>query len=144
MDALAFCLSVSRAHGCLSLRLEDKLGAFHGLNYDDFTLLYLLGSTSDGRMPMVKLARMLGMSISALTRKMVLLEKTGLATREPACVGQTGRHAVVEPGGKRLMQEATSTAAALCAEALHSIDPVRMSEIQHALSVICGDELPPT
>ena len=113
-DALAFCLDLGRAHASLTLKLDDDLGAFHGLNFADFTLLYMLLRAEQGRMPMVELARTLGLSMSALIRKMVLLEKTGLAERVEGSGNDTRRHAALRSGGRQLVRDAVTTVEALC------------------------------
>lgn len=117
-DALDACLSLSQACARLQLRLEDDLGAFHGLDFPDFTLLYRLGHAPDGRLPLTELAPALGLKLSALTRKLIQLEKVGLAVREGGAGGDGRRQACIRPAGKRLMQEAEVTARAVCTVAL--------------------------
>src|SRR4051794_19317026 len=127
-DALGFCLDLGRAHASLRLKLNEDLGAFHGLDYEDFTLLHLLLRTGNGRMPMTELAHMLGLPMSALIRKMVLLEKTGLAERWAGPEGAPRRHAAIRGGGKQLMQSALTTAEAICADAVKSLDAQRLPD----------------
>ena len=84
IDPLDLCLNIGRAHASLNLKLHEDLGAFHGLDYEDFTLLHRLLCAEDGRMAMADLARSLGLPISALIRKMVLLEKRDWPNARPA------------------------------------------------------------
>jgi len=135
-DALSFCLDLGRAHASLTLKLDDDLGAFHGLNFDDFTLLYLLLRAEQGRMPMADLARTLGLSMSALIRKMVLLEKTGLAERVAGAGTDERRHAALRPGGRQLVRDAVTTVEAHCREAVHSIDQRQLSDAHAVLRAI--------
>jgi DNA-binding MarR family transcriptional regulator len=141
-DALGFCLAVSRAHASLSLRLDEDLGAFHGLNYDDFLLLHLLLRADKRRMPMADLARTLGLPMSALIRKMVLLEKTGLAERIAGPDGDSRRHAALRGGGRQLMQAAVTTVEAICADTVKSLDPQRLPDIHAALLAMCHHDTP--
>lgn len=142
IDALCFCLGIGRAHAALTLKLDEDLGAFHGLNYEDFTLLYLLQQGDDGRMPMPDLARALGLPMSALIRKMLLLEKTGLAERVAGPNGDSRRHAAIRRGGRILMQAAATTVEAICADAVKSLNPQRLPDIHAALQALYQDDTP--
>ncbi|WP_260590458.1 hypothetical protein [Variovorax sp. DXTD-1] len=62
-------LNIGRAHASLNLKLQEELGAFHGLDYEDVTLLHRLLSAEDGCVSAADLARSLGLSISAWLRK---------------------------------------------------------------------------
>jgi DNA-binding MarR family transcriptional regulator len=143
VDALGLCLNVSRAHASLNLKLHEDLGAFHGLNYEDFTLLYLLLRAEGGRMAMADLSRALGLPMSALIRKMVLLEKTGLTERTAGSNEDDRRHAAIRPGGKKLMQAAVTTVEAICADAVKSLAPQSLPQLNAALLALChGDTTP--
>jgi DNA-binding MarR family transcriptional regulator len=144
--ALDFCMALGRAQASLALRLDADLGAFHGLNFGDFTLLYLLMRADDGRLPLASLARTLGLPMSALVRKMVLLEKTGLAERVPApetgTDAGTRRHAALRPGGRQLVQGAVVTVEAHCKEAVRLIAPSNLPPAHAALLALCGRNEP--
>ena len=142
VDALGFCLNISRAHASLNLKLHEDLGAFHGLNYEDFTLLYLLLRAEGGRMAMAELSRALGLPMSALIRKMVLLEKTGLAERAAGANEDNRRHATIRPGGRKLMQAAVTTVEAICADAVKPLAPQSLPQINAALLALCHDDTP--
>ena len=142
VDALGFCLNISRAHASLNLKLHEDLGAFHGLNYEDFTLLYLLLRAEGGRMAMAELSRALGLPMSALIRKMVLLEKTGLAERTAGANEDNRRHATIRPGGRKLMQAAVTTVEAICADAVKPLAPQSLPQINAALLALCHDDTP--
>lgn len=144
-EALDFCLALGHAQASLARRLDDDLGAFHGLNFGDFTLLYLLMRADQGRLPMASLARSLGLPMSALIRKMVLLEKTGLAERVAGTDTDARRHAVLRPGGRRLVQDAVLTVEAHCKEAVRPVEPecLRAAHaVLVAMSAMSGDNAP--
>jgi DNA-binding MarR family transcriptional regulator len=142
LDAMVFCLSISRAHASLNLRLHEDLGAFHGLSYEDFTLLHLLLRAENGHMAMADLARALGLPMSALIRKMLLLEKTGLAERAAGANEASRRHATIRPGGRKLMQAAVTTVEAICADAVTSLAPESLPQVNAALLALCFDDTP--
>jgi MarR family transcriptional regulator, organic hydroperoxide resistance regulator len=113
MSALAFCLGLHRAHANLQRKLDEDLGFFHGIGWDDFVLLALLEERATG-VPLTQLAQSLGVSPSAALRRLPPLEKTGLVARERT----GGLRAVLRPGGARLVREARETAGAICEQAL--------------------------
>ena len=137
-DPLDLCLNIGRAHASLNLKLQEELGAFHGLDYGDFTLLHRLLSAEGGCVSAADLARSLGLSVSALIRKMVLLEKSGLAERTAGLNGD-GLHATIRPGGRKLMQAAVTTVEAICADAVKSLAPESLPQINAALLALCHD-----
>ncbi|MFM9923076.1 MarR family transcriptional regulator [Variovorax sp. H27-G14] len=141
-DALAFCLTLARAHASLSQRLDEDLGAFHGLNFSDFTLLCQLMRADQGRMPMERLARTLGVSMSALVRRLAPLEKTGLIERVAGPANDPRRHAALRAGGRQLMQAAVTTVEAHCKDAVQAIERERLSCARDALQALCKDNEP--
>lgn len=142
VDALGFCLGIGRAYASLNLRLQEDLGAFHGMDFGDFTLLHGLLNAPHGRMRMSHLAHLLGLSLSALTRRMVVLEKTGLAERVAVPGEEDRRHAAIRTGGRRRMQEAITTAEAICEKAVQALDPDRLPQIHAAMLTLCAGGAP--
>ncbi|MDQ0591138.1 MarR family winged helix-turn-helix transcriptional regulator [Variovorax paradoxus] len=142
IDPLDLCLNIGRAHASLNLKLQEELGAFHGLNYEDFTLLHALLCAEGGRMAMTELSRTLGLPMSALVRKMVLLEKTGLAERTAGAIEDNRRHATIRPSGKKLMQAAVTTVEAICADTVKSLAPQSLPQINATLLAFCHDDTP--
>jgi DNA-binding MarR family transcriptional regulator len=138
-DALDFCLTLSRAHASLGLRLDADLGAFHGLDFSDFTLLCTLLRADGARLPMARLARTLGLPMSALMRRMVLLEKTGLAERVHGSDTDPRRHAALRPGGRQLAQTALTTVEAHCRAFLQPVAHQRMQGALEVLATLAGD-----
>ena len=139
-DTLGFCLLLSRACARLELSMADKLGDFHGLDFADFSLLHRLASAPDGRLAMVDLAQALGMTLSSLMRKLVQLEKVGLAQRDSGLSADGSRCASLRPAGKRLVQEAEVTVRAVCAQALGPVTLAHLPGMALALAALCQDE----
>ena len=115
-DALRVCLQVQQAHARLRRKLDDELGTLHGLGFDDFVLLDALARAGDGGLGAAALERPLGVQRSAVVRQVIALEKTGLVQRSADTEG--GRRVQLRGPGRRLLQEATDTAAAVCGAAL--------------------------
>ncbi|WP_084181738.1 MarR family transcriptional regulator [Polaromonas glacialis] len=111
---LGFCLALHRANASLQLKLDDELGIYHGISFNDFALLNLLARADGGRVSIPELVRPLGQPQSAVLRQLILLEKIGLVVRE----GANGfRQAVLRPAGRALVNAARETADSICTEA---------------------------
>lgn len=111
MSALDTMLRQEAARAALRLRLDEELGNWHGLSWDDFVLLQALDVEPEG-WATTELARHLGLVPSALVLRLLPLEKLGLLAREQRA---QGRRVVLRPGGRRLVREARATAEAACA-----------------------------
>lgn len=136
-DAIDFCLRISLAHSSLALKLDAELGTFHGISLADFMLLSLLAQAEDGRMAVARLQRPMGMQLSAVVRELVRLEKMGWVQRETAA--HDGRRIVlIRPVAMRLLNEARSTADAVCAGAVRGLSREVRAQAEAALSHICG------
>lgn len=129
--ALDDCLRVSLAHASLTLKLDDVLGTFHGLSFNDFVLLRLLSQAEGGRLPLAALMRPLGVRMSVVLRQLAPLEKTGHLQREP------GRTVALRPAGRAQVAEAASSAEAVCSEALAGMDNAARECLQAGLSQLC-------
>jgi DNA-binding MarR family transcriptional regulator len=127
---LGFCLALHRAHASLQLKLDNELGIYHGISFNDFALLNLLAQTDGGRVSIPALARPMGQPQSAVLRQLIVLEKIGLVVRE----GANGfRQAVLRPAGRALVNAARETAESICTEAVGSIAPATVEMVSAAL-----------
>jgi DNA-binding IclR family transcriptional regulator len=127
---LDFCLALHRAHASLQLKLDDALGLYHGISFNDFALLNLLAQADGGRVSIPELVRPLGQPQSAVLRKVIVLEKIGLVVREGA---NGDRQAVLRPAGRALVNAARETADSICTEAVESIAPAVLTTVSAAL-----------
>jgi DNA-binding MarR family transcriptional regulator len=114
--ALDLCLRLHQAHARLRRKLDDELGTLHGLGLDDFVLLHALAQAPDAGLGAADLERPLGVQRSAVVRQVIALEKTGLVRRVADAAGR--RTVQLRGPGRRLLQEAAETAAAVCGAAL--------------------------
>ena len=135
-DAVSFCIGLGRAQASLNLKLDDELGTLHGLGLRDFTLLYALSQAEGGRLPASDLVQPMGVRLSAVTRQLILLEKTGLVQREVAEESAGRRYVRLRPAAKRLLGEAVEIAEAVCASALAALPPETVVLVQAALARI--------
>jgi predicted transcriptional regulator len=127
---LGFCLALHRANASVQLKLDDELGLYHGISFNDFALLNLLAQAEGGRIEIPELVRPLGQPQSSVLRQLILLEKIGLVVREGA---NGNRQAVLRPAGRALVNAARETADSICTEAVESIDSAVVSTVSAAL-----------
>ena len=100
------------AHAAMRVRLDEELGNWHGLSWEDFVLLAELDA-GDGNVDAAALATRLGLGRSALLLRLLPLEKIGLVAREANA--ERARCVALRAGGRRLVREARATAEAACA-----------------------------
>jgi DNA-binding MarR family transcriptional regulator len=127
---LDFCLALHRAHASLQSKLDDALGLYHGISFNDFALLNLLALADGGRVSISELVRPMGQPPSALLRQLIVLEKIGLVVREGA---NGDRQAVLRPAGRALVHVARETADSICTEAVEPIAPTVLATVSAAL-----------
>jgi hypothetical protein len=132
-SSLGFCLALHRAHASLQRKLDDALGLYHGIDFNDFALLSLLAQEDGGRVRIQALVHPLGQPQSVVLRQLIVLEKIGLVVRE----GVNGfRQAVLRPAGRALVNAARETADSVCTEAIESIAPATVATVSVAMSLI--------
>ena len=127
---LDFCLALHRAHASLQRKLDDELGLYHGISFNDFALLNLLAQADGGRVSIPELVRPTGQPQSAVLRQLILLEKIGLVVREGA---NGDRQAVLRPAGRALVNTARETADSICTDVVASIAPAVLATAFEAL-----------
>lgn len=127
---LDLCLALHRAHASLQLKLDDELGSYHGISFNDFVLLNLLAQAENGRVNISELVRPLGQPQSAVLRHLIVLEKIGLVLRDSA---SGDSQAVLRPAGRALVNAAHETAVSICTEAVALITPASVVTVSAAL-----------
>src|SRR4051812_43440868 len=63
-------------------RMDERLGALHGLSFVDLGVLAEVGKSPSGLIRSLELSERLGVSQSTLTRILIPLEKIGLIKRQ--------------------------------------------------------------
>lgn len=118
---LDLCLQTSFAHAQIQLALDEELAWAHGLSYQDLVLLTRIARAPLGRITVAELARSLGLSMSALVRLLLPLEKTGHVQRESAPAPGGKRYVSLRPAGNTQLRNATVTAEATCATLMATV-----------------------
>ena len=118
------CLTIHRAYAKLRLQLDEELGIFHGIDFDDFALLHALAST-EGPTSLASLAAELGTSRSVLLRRLRPLEKIGLVVYDGDV---TDRRIALRTAGLSLINTARETVGGVCAKLSLFEDVERLNE----------------
>ena len=130
---LGFCLALHRAQASLQLKLDNELGLYHGISFNDFALLNLLAQADGGRVSILELVHPMGRPQSAVLRQLIVLEKIGLVVRDGA---NGDRQAVLRPAGRALVNAASETADSICNEAVESIDSAVVDVVFAAIETL--------
>lgn len=107
------CLSFHRAFAKLRLQLDEELGTYHGIDFEEFALLHSLLGAEDGLTSLAILAAELGASRSTMLRRLRPLEKIGLVAYHG---GVTDRYVALRPAGVCLIKTAHDTVGDVCAK----------------------------
>lgn len=118
---LDLCLQTSFAHAQIQLALDEELAWAHGLSYQDLVLLTRIARGPLGRLSVDELARSLGLSMTALLRLLLPLEKTGHVQRDSAPLLGEKRYVSLRPAGITQLRNATVTAEATCATLMATV-----------------------
>jgi DNA-binding MarR family transcriptional regulator len=120
---LEFCLRLAKAHAAVVRRFDRRLGAFHGIGFGDFVVLWHLGNEPQGKLRGVDLAEKVGLTASAVTRILIPLEKIGLVARQPDPRDARVSYAALTAAGRRILKESVETAELIAQDAIGA-DPV--------------------
>lgn len=105
------CLTIHRAYAKLRFQLDEELGIFHGIDFDDFALLHALAGADEPR-SLASLAAELSVSRSVMLRRLRPLEKIGLIDYHG---GVTDRRIALRSAGLSLIKTAQETVGGVCA-----------------------------
>jgi DNA-binding MarR family transcriptional regulator len=106
------CLRFHFDYSKLRLQLDEELGLYHGIDFDDFALLHWLASADGGPTALEAAAAGLAISRSALLRRLRPLEKIGLIECHG---GVADRSITLRPPSLRLITTAHDTVASVWA-----------------------------
>ena len=119
------CLTIYRTYAKLRFQLDEELGIFHGIDFDDFALLHALAIT-DGPTSLSSLSAELGVSRSVMLRRLRPLEKIGLVVYHG---GVTDRRIALRATGLSLIKTARETVGGVCAKLSLFEDVERLNDL---------------
>lgn len=135
---LALTLSLARAQATMVRRLDQVLGAYHGISFSDFMLLNSLARAPGGRMRRVDLAERQGLTASGVTRTLLPLEKIGLIERQQDPRDARVAYAAISASGRELLANATPAAEQTSKDLLRNCPSKQYPDLTAALAIISG------
>jgi len=136
--SLEFTLRLARAQATLVRRLDQVLGGYHGISFNDFMLLHYLNRAPAGRLRRVDLAERQGLTASGVTRTLLPLEKIGLVERQQDPRDARVAYAAITETGRELLINATAVANQISRDLLRSCPPAQLGTMSNALALIAG------
>lgn len=125
------CLCLGQLQARFQHRLDDALGTSHGISHADFLLLHALVDLGGAGLDLRRLAKMIGLTPSALLRRLLPLEKIGLVER---CAGQVS----LRPAGRAVLTSACQTVDDWCGDVLHVLDAGALSSLVRDLETLAA------
>lgn len=104
-------MNLTKVQAVISRRFDSL--SIHGIGFNDFIILYLLGQAPGEKMRRIDLAEKIGLTASGVTRMLLPLEKIGLVTRETNERDARVSYVVLTKTGQQLFEDAKETAAFL-------------------------------
>jgi DNA-binding MarR family transcriptional regulator len=132
---LKFFIDLARIQAVMARRFDGRLGAIHGLGFNDFVILYHLSQAPDEKLRRIDLAEKIGLTASGVTRMLAPMEKIGLIKREANAQDARVSYVSLAPGGRRLLKDALETAEVLSQD----IIPASQQGNMEALSGVFSD-----
>ena len=136
--SLEFTLRLARAQATLVRRLDQVLGGYHGISFNDFMLLHYLNRAPGGRLRRVDLAERLALTASGVTRSLLPLEKIGLVERQQDPRDARVAYAALTGAGREMVGNAVTVAEQISKDLLRSCPPALFDELSNALGLIAG------
>ncbi|RZT11184.1 DNA-binding transcriptional regulator, MarR family [Duganella sp. CF402] len=136
--SLEFTLRLARAQATLVRRLDQVLGGYHGISFNDFMLLHYLNRAPGGRLRRVDLAERLALTASGVTRSLLPLEKIGLVERQQDPRDARVAYAALTDAGREMVGNAITVAEQISKDLLRSCPPALLDDLSNALGLIAG------
>ena len=112
-----------------SNKLDNILGAIHGLGFSEYMVLNILANSPKEMMRRVDIANELGRTASGITRLLIPMEKTGLVQKESS--ERDARVSLVKmtDSGKKIYTDATVTVDERCKKLLNNLNEDSVDEL---------------
>lgn len=135
-----FARALARAVLFVPRAFDADLGRHVGMSTSEYFALMHLSEAAGHRLRMGELARCTGLSLSATTRVVGLLEREGLVERQRSVLDGRGQDAVLTPGGRaRLEQARPRQLATMRKRIFDRLDGVDLEQCTAALTRISQD-----
>lgn len=134
---LKFFLNLTMTQSVVAKRFDARL-SLHSISLSDFMLLLHLSRAPEEKLRRVDLAEMVGLSASAVTRKLAPLEKIGMVKREDNERDARVSFVKLAKGGKRTLNDAVKSAEMAASELYSAEKENELEEITNILIKLGG------
>lgn len=108
-NTLAFFLNLTMTQSVIAKKFDARL-SLHSISLSDFMILLHLSRVPQQKLRRIDLADQVGLSASAVTRKLAPLEKIGMVAREENARDARVSFVKLAEGGKRTLEDALESA----------------------------------
>lgn len=108
-NTLKFFLNLTMTQAVVVRKFDARL-SLHSIGLNDFMILLHLGRAPQQKLRRIDLAEKVGLSASAITRKLAPLEKIGMVKRESDARDARVSYVKLAKGGKRTLEDALGSA----------------------------------
>ena len=108
-STLKFFLNLTMTQALIARKFDSRL-SLHSLSLNDFMILFHLSRAPEEKLRRIDLAEKVGLSASAITKKIAPLEKIGIVKREATERDARVSFVKLAKGGKRILEESMSSA----------------------------------
>lgn len=119
-----------------SNKLDNILGAIHGLGFSEYMVLNILANAPKEMMRRIDIANELGRTASGITRLLIPMEKTGLVEKESS--ERDARVSLVKmtDSGKKIFEDATITVNERCKKLLNNLNDDSVDELLKLMTAL--------
>lgn len=133
---LKFFLNLTMTQALIARRFDARL-SLHSLSLNDFMILFHLSQAPDEKLRRIDLAEKVGLSASAITKKISPLEKIGMVEKEANARDARVSLVKLAKGGKRILEEAMNSAE-MAAEELYPKEKEQKLESSNEVLIELG------
>lgn len=134
---LKFFLNLTMTQSIIARRFDRRL-SLHSLGLNDFMILLHLSRAPQQKLRRIDLAEQVGLSPSAVTRKLAPLEKIGMVKREENARDARVSFVKLANGGKRALEEAWASAEMAASDLYAPENENELKEITEVLIKLGG------
>lgn len=136
-STLKFFLNLTMTQSVVAKRFDARL-SLHSISLSDFMILLHLSRAPEQKLRRIDLAEKVGLTASAVTRKLAPLEKIGMVKREENARDARVSFVKLAKGGKRTLEEALGSAEMAASELYTPEKEDELEEITNILIKLGG------
>lgn len=136
-SSLKFFLNITMIQAVNARRFDARLSA-HGINLNNFMILFHLQGAPDKKLRRIDLAEKIGLTASGVTRMLKPMEKIGLIKREADARDARVSYVKLAGSGERVLTDAMTSAEGTAQDLFSNIPEERLEELSDVLVKLGG------